>query len=163
MGTFQVSKGETMCSSRQSRDVTAAPSASASPELRASDADRERVVEMLRDHGASGRLTTEELEERADRALVARTHGELDALLTDLPALPDRRRKAARREAAWKDYSEHLRTYLMVMALLVTIWALTGMGYFWPVWPALGWGIGIASHRASLPRGSRPRRAIAGA
>ena len=48
----------------------------------------------------------------------------------------------------------------MVMALLVAIWALTGMGYFWPIWPALGWGIGIVSHRASLPRG-RARRAIA--
>jgi hypothetical protein len=128
--------------------------------MRASDADRDRVVDVLRDHGASGRLTTEELEERTDRALAARTHGELDRLLTDLPAVPDERRRAARREAAWDGYSDHLRSYLMVMALLVTIWALTGMGYFWPVWPALGWGIGIASHRASLPR-RRPRRAIA--
>lgn len=33
------------------------------------------------------------------------------------------------------------------MALLVTIWLLTtSSGYFWPVWPMLGWGIGLASH-----------------
>ncbi|MBA3437053.1 MAG: XRE family transcriptional regulator, partial [Thermoleophilaceae bacterium] len=33
------------------------------------------------------------------------------------------------------------------MALLVAIWALTGEGYFWPVWPALGWGIGLMGPR----------------
>jgi hypothetical protein len=129
--------------------------------MRASDADRDRIVDQLRDHSAAGRLSTEELEERADRALVARTNGELDALLADLPPVPDRHRAVARRQAAWRGYSEHLRTYLMVMALLVTIWALTGMGYFWPVWPALGWGIGILSHRASLPRRGRSQRLIA--
>ena len=129
--------------------------------MRASDADRDRTVDQLRDHGAAGRLTTEELEERADRALAARTLGELEAILTDLPAVPDRRRVTAKRQAAWSGYADHRRWYLMVMVLLVTIWALTGMGYFWPIWPALGWGIGIASHRASLPRGRRSRRAIA--
>jgi hypothetical protein len=39
--------------------------------------------------------------------------------------------------------SGDLRAYLSVMALLVAIWALTGAGYFWPVWPALGWGAGL--------------------
>jgi hypothetical protein len=131
--------------------------------MRASDADRDSVVDQLRDHGAAGRLTTEELEQRADRALVASTHGELDALLVDLPSVPDRRRVTAKRQAAWNGYSDHLRTYLMVMALLVAIWALTGMGYFWPVWPALGWGIGIVSHRASLPRRAERPRLVAGA
>ena len=147
-----------MCSSSQgrSREFTAKRDRG-SPEMRASDADRDSVVDLLRDHGAAGRLSTEELEERADRALAARTFGELDSVLTDLPAVPDRRHAATRREAAWNDYSQHLRSYLMVMVLLVAIWALTGTGYFWPVWPALGWGIGIASHRMSLPRGARGR------
>ena len=132
------------------------------PQMRASDSDRDRVVDALREHGAAGRLTTEELEERTDLALAARTMGELDALLGDLPGARDSQRAAARRQAAWAGFSEHLRVYLMVMALLVTIWALTGMGYFWPVWPALGWGIGIVSHRACLPRRrGRPSRAIA--
>ena len=116
---------------------------------------------MLRDHAAAGRLTTEELEERTDVALVARTDDQLETLLADLPKLPDGRRRAHKREAARRGFAEHLRVYLAVMTLLVVIWALTGMGYFWPVWPALGWGIGIACHRASLPRGGRPRRAIA--
>jgi hypothetical protein len=53
--------------------------------LRASDADRERLVEVLRQHHAEGRLTTEELSERAGQAHAARTLGELDALTADLP------------------------------------------------------------------------------
>jgi hypothetical protein len=32
------------------------------------------------------------------------------------------------------------------MVVLVAIWALTGAGYPWPVWPALGWGIGLVPH-----------------
>ena len=42
------------------------------------------------------------------------------------------------------------------MALLLAIWALTGAGYFWPVWPALGWGIGILMHASEA--GVGPRR-----
>ena len=53
--------------------------------VRASDADRDRTVRTLRDHAVVGRLTTEELDERSGRALCARTLGELDALLSDLP------------------------------------------------------------------------------
>jgi uncharacterized protein DUF1707 len=53
--------------------------------LRASDADRERAVELLRGHAAVGRLTVEELDERCSRALEATTFGELDALTADLP------------------------------------------------------------------------------
>ena len=47
--------------------------------LRASDADRERVVEQLRQHHVEGRLTVEELSERTERAYAARTLGDLDA------------------------------------------------------------------------------------
>ena len=56
--------------------------------LRASDADREQFVEALRQHHAEGRLTTEELSERTERAYAARTFGDLDALATDLPPPP---------------------------------------------------------------------------
>jgi len=53
--------------------------------LRASDADRERAVDLLRGHAAVGRLTVEELDERCSRAFSAKTFGELDELLMDLP------------------------------------------------------------------------------
>jgi hypothetical protein len=58
-------------------------------DLRASDTDRERVVAMLADALADGRLTSEECSQRTEAALTARTLGELAGLTTDL-ATPDR-------------------------------------------------------------------------
>ena len=57
----------------------------ASPELRASHADRDRTVDVLRVAAGDGRLTLEELDERLEVALSARTLGELAALTADLP------------------------------------------------------------------------------
>jgi hypothetical protein len=56
------------------------------PELRASHADRDRVVETLRVAAGDGRLTADELDERVEAALSARTGRELAALTADLPA-----------------------------------------------------------------------------
>ncbi|MFF9787760.1 DUF1707 SHOCT-like domain-containing protein [Streptomyces nigrescens] len=55
------------------------------PELRASDTDRERVAEILRDALAEGRLAMEEFDERLDATYKARTYGELEPLTADLP------------------------------------------------------------------------------
>ncbi|MEU9635166.1 DUF1707 domain-containing protein [Streptomyces tendae] len=54
-------------------------------ELRASDADRERVAEVLRDALAEGRLDMTEFEERLDATYKARTYGELAPITRDLP------------------------------------------------------------------------------
>jgi Flp pilus assembly protein TadB len=62
--------------------------------LRASDADRDAAVDRLREAAGEGRLEPEELEQRVDRALRARTYGDLAELLADLPGdgvLPSRR------------------------------------------------------------------------
>lgn len=56
--------------------------------LRASDADRDAVVARLRHHGAAGRLEVSEMTERIEAALEAKTLGQLDALLGDLPREP---------------------------------------------------------------------------
>ncbi len=53
--------------------------------LRASDADRELVAERLRQAATEGRLSADELDERLGSALSARTYGELDRLVADLP------------------------------------------------------------------------------
>jgi hypothetical protein len=53
--------------------------------MRVSDSDREQVAERLREHFAAGRLTSEELDERVDAALNAKTVGELRAVMADLP------------------------------------------------------------------------------
>jgi Domain of unknown function (DUF1707) len=86
-------------------------------ELRASHDDRDRVVEMLRVSAGDGRLTAEELDERLEQAMTARTYGELARLVADLPeagsvpAVPASRAKDvvridcrsgdARREGRW--------------------------------------------------------------
>ncbi|MBW8803917.1 MAG: DUF1707 domain-containing protein [Catenulisporales bacterium] len=59
--------------------------ASFDPEMRAGDADRERLVEQLREHHAAGRLTLDEFEERMGQAYAAKTYGELRTLTRDLP------------------------------------------------------------------------------
>ncbi|MBA6438386.1 DUF1707 and DUF2154 domain-containing protein [Streptomyces sp. GMR22] len=53
--------------------------------MRASDAERERIAEVLREAVAEGRLDMEEFEERLGAAYAARTHGELEPLVRDLP------------------------------------------------------------------------------
>lgn len=53
--------------------------------MRASDADRERLVEQLKEHHAAGRLSLDEFEERMRQAYDAKTFGELAVLTHDLP------------------------------------------------------------------------------
>jgi Domain of unknown function (DUF1707) len=103
-------------------------------ELRVSDADRDLVAERLRAAAGEGRLSADELEERLESAFGARTEAELEPLTADLPAPVAR--AGRRRRPARPDFGP----YLGVSVMLVAIWALTGMGYFWPIWPILGWG-----------------------
>lgn len=58
---------------------------SGEPELRAADADRERVAEALREAAGDGRLTLEELDERLSQAYAAKTYAELATITRDLP------------------------------------------------------------------------------
>jgi len=56
------------------------------PSIRASDADRQHVVEALHRHTAAGRLSLDEFTDRVDAAHRATTHAELAAITADLPA-----------------------------------------------------------------------------
>jgi hypothetical protein len=58
---------------------------SETPAVRASDAEREHTVELLRRHSVDGRLTLEEFAGRIERAYEARTRSELEELTSDLP------------------------------------------------------------------------------
>ena len=131
-------------------------------DLRASDADRERFVEALGRHHADGRLTTEE---RTERAYAARTLGDLDALATDLPALPASapppapppcRRGCGGRPppaAAKANLLRSIMWYGLLSALLVVIWAISGSDCFWPVWPILGFVLFLGWQAISLCTG----------
>jgi len=120
------------------------------PSIRASDADRDRAATLLREHHAAGRLTAEEFSERLDKAFAAKTVGEIDGLLRDLPSvdlyrLPDaeltRQPRQAqppkRHQGAWR---AAWGSWFTCTLFLFVIWALTGRGYIWPLWVAAPWG-----------------------
>jgi hypothetical protein len=125
--------------------------------LRASDADREQVVEQLRQHHVEGRLTVEELSERTERAYAARTLGDLDALATDLPpihrlagsggaeaapAAPARPPAAtAGQTAARAALLRSLLWYGLLSVVLLVVWAMSDRDSFWPIWPILGFAL----------------------
>jgi hypothetical protein len=140
----------------------------------ASDADRRAAVAELRAHCGAGRLTIDEFDARVGEAYDARTMADLVKALRDLPppvasaptpapvverkrcgsvsvsvpnlSIPDARTRAS---LAHKSYAVHRATYLAVIGMLVVIWLLTTpFGYFWPIWPAMGWGVGLVAHRA---------------
>jgi hypothetical protein len=137
--------------------------------MRASDAEREAVAEVLRQAHAEGRLDYDELDERLTQAYAARTLGDLDQLTRDLPA--GRSRPPATRETptpptgAPGDSSSRLQptqprhpvrrptalrgawyVYAVAVGINVLIWAIVSLSsreltYFWPIWVAGPWGI----------------------
>ena len=58
----------------------------------------------------------------------------------------ERRAVAIAGIAGKRDFRCHALVYCAVNTLLVVIWAASGAGYFWPIWPIAGWGIGLAAH-----------------
>jgi Domain of unknown function (DUF1707) len=110
---------------------------------RVGDADRNRTADLLKEAHAAGYLTLEEVDERLGTALAARTRGELDELVADLPpewragqeqgrrpaGPPARQRPALPPEAAW------LVPLLAIVAALVVL-AVVTRGFFFP-WPLL--------------------------
>jgi hypothetical protein len=113
--------------------------------IRASTADRERVVDVIKAAFTEGRLTQEECGERAGQALSARTYGELAALTSDLPAgqlgtlvpqLPDYSPPSPRRPM------NKLAVASVVIALM-------------PVIPMLAVFTGLIAHAQIQERGER--------
>lgn len=56
------------------------------------------------------------------------------------------REQALARLKKKRDFRSHLFMYVAVNAMLVAIWAITGADFFWPIFPILGWGIGVAAN-----------------
>ncbi|MDQ2812049.1 MAG: DUF1707 domain-containing protein [Actinomycetota bacterium] len=147
------------------------------PRIRASDADRDRTTALLREHHAAGRLTAEEFHDRMDQALEARTLGELEELMADLPAidlyqLPDaslRRIPPHRGQSLRPAHPEGspapirftpgtvaMGAWAVVTSALVAIWAVAavvGVGTWFPWWAliAIPW-IWALVRRAQRPR-----------
>ena len=45
-----------------------------------------------------------------------------------------------------RDFKTHVLMYVTVNAFLVVIWAISDSGFFWPIFPILGWGIGVIAN-----------------
>ena len=128
--------------------------------MRATDADRDVVLDVLRDAFVDGRLSQTEHDQRSGAALECRTIGEIAPLVSDLVAAgtsPVRATSAGTvHEQAVAKYRRDLRDsrngWIFVSVLTVGIWAATsgfgaGAYFFWPVFPILGVGIGYLSTR----------------
>ena len=90
-------------------------------DLRICDAERDAVMLQLREHFAAGRLTFDELTERIDGALTAKTQRQIEALMADLPNLPaPRRRPAAAQDQQIEDFGDAGR-YLVLLLLLFAL------------------------------------------
>ena len=151
--------------------TTTAPTATA---VRAGDRERERTANQLGQALSQGYLAMDEYETRLQATFAAYTTAELRQLVTDLPLAQLRRsdpqRQAARRRAARLGVRIHLGAYLAMVVIVLTVWLAVGLTagawYFWPIWPILGAGIGLASHaipvRLAVPGLCHKRPAIHG-
>ncbi|WP_405100688.1 DUF1707 domain-containing protein [Micromonospora sp. NBC_01412] len=155
--------------------------------MRAADADRQLVADRLRVAVDEGRLDLHEYDERLQRAYASRTYGELDALVTDLPApaapaaselatVPAAVPPAAVPPAAVPSAVERTQSsvtarwlaevwlpYLRVVAIVVAVWAATSilatdLLYFWPAWVAGPWGAALLVRTVAGLTAGEPRR-----
>lgn len=130
-----------------------------SSSLRASDADRDAVAERLRQAAVEGRLEPHELEERLHTALRARTYGELDRVMSDLPRLAAPRARRPRPRASVGIAGMllaalvRLVVVLFVIAALVTALAVTAA--WWIIGIAVFW-ISVHSRRSCSSGWHRP-------
>jgi hypothetical protein len=104
--------------------------------LRASDADRDAVVERLRRAAVEGRLQPEELEERLHAALRARTYGDLKRVLRDLPTtrMAWERQSAVAMPAASTVLAVAMRVGLMLAIMAVVLVVAAAMAAWWILW-----------------------------
>jgi hypothetical protein len=111
--------------------------------LRVSDEERERAASELREHFAQGRLDSDELGERLDRAYAARTSSELQTLRADLPALPPSARSsraelAARRSELGRQLLQQTGAAFVPFLVCTLVWLVSGaQSDFWPAWVAI--------------------------
>lgn len=130
-------------------------------ERRLSDVDRQRAIDVLQQETARGVLELDEFEERVGSVLEARTQADLEAVFADLgPVRPADDGRRRRRVSALRDagFRAHATVYGLTNGFLVGIWAMTDLGgFFWPFFPAGGWGIALGLHAAGVRAAQRHR------
>lgn len=128
------------------------------PAIRASDADREHLADLLGEHLIAGRLNLDEFQERTDAAYAAVTLADLAPLLSDLPLsapptnrrhLPQPTRKPLRRSG--EPLGGRWASWLLTGMICNVIWVATclvagRMQDFWPIWVIGPWGFVLLAH-----------------
>jgi hypothetical protein len=125
--------------------------------LRASDADRDLIVARLHKAATEGRIASEELEQRVGAALKARTYGDLEQTVSDLPgSRPRARRPPARRTpAGWALGAVRANPMLILFAIPVVAVTLAMMLAAAIIWMVLMVVVMIlGGGRARAPRGT---------
>jgi hypothetical protein len=146
-------------------------------EMRAADADRQAVADQLKAALDEGRLDLHEYDERLQQAYAAKTYGDLQPLLGDLPSArvpAPRRPVGANLDATSADLTRRWVTavwssWAAVVGITVVVWlvsslAATDLLYFWPVWVAGPWGaflvfVTVAGLASGEPRKEAEKRA----
>jgi Domain of unknown function (DUF1707) len=149
--------------------------------MRASDDDRQQVVDRLREALADGRLKQEEFTERMGLAYQAVTHGDLAKLVADLPPAspqpeprpaptPAPSPAAAAQRGAFADLPAALKVlwtiWLAAVSINVVVWVLVvaTSGHFiypWPLWVAGPYGAALLAISAPVVHSRRNRRLAA--
>ncbi len=103
-------------------------------DLRIGDAERDAAMVQLREHFAAGRLTFDELTERIDLALAAKTQGQIDRLMADLPRPLKADRTESARSESDPDAGRFLVFALLLFALATWILIMAWMSRhaYWP-------------------------------
>ena len=148
------------------------------PEMRASDGDRDKVAEVLREHYAQGRLTVEEFDERLEQLYSSKTYGELARLTTDLPDVdlgrlaapsksPERRdggKVPAKGKAPEKGLAQAWAGWAAVGGVNWAVWLILGVTngldfvYPWPLWVMGPWGVILLIVTFVSAVGGKPNR-----
>ena len=109
-------------------------------DLRIGDAERDAVMAQLREHFVAGRLNLEELTERLDLALTAKTQRQVDSLMADLPRLPKAPRDESGRPVRDQDAGRFLVFALLLFAMATWILILAWMSrHAYTGYPGVPW------------------------
>jgi len=147
--------------------TTAPPPHPSAPARPVTDAQRQQAADLVVEAAGAGALELPEADTQLAAAYRAETEHDLAAVRAQLPAGWLERRGAQQRAAAAQQLARqalrwHLAAYVVGMTVMVGIWLAVGLAagawYPWPIWPALGWGIGVHSHARAAAGGSRGRR-----
>jgi hypothetical protein len=115
-------------------------------DVRIGDAERDATMAQLREHFAAGRLTLDELTERIDSALTAKTQRQIDSVMADLPRPPRPARVRPERQAPPQDAGRFLVLALMLFAFATWILIMAWMYRHAYAGPGYGPGYGYGPH-----------------